>query len=150
MDGSERPKAHSYRLLEDNHTLTRLLLYITWLVCLLFCYIVLLMLVWNHKAFISFHVSAPLIWAWYTADLLPGTVFSDTSLVGMSQCVLTDRYAEGWDCDATAVFLSTVGVWVGVAFVLPVHISYKSMSRTCPSVQALTDDSPHHKRFNAR
>lgn len=60
------------------------------------------------KAFIMFHVSAPLIWTWYTADLLLGIVSSDTSLVGMSQCILTDRCAEGSDSYATAVFLLTV------------------------------------------
>lgn len=88
------------------------------------------MLISNHKAFTLSHISAPLIWTWCTADLLLGTVFSDTSLVGKSQCILTDMYAVGWDCYATVVFPFTVEVWV--AFVLPVHISCKSMSSTCP------------------
>lgn len=83
MDGSERPKAHSYCQLEDNHSWT-LSLSITGLVCLVFLQHSILMLLSNHKAFIVFHVSAPLIWTWYTADLLPGTVFSDTTSVGVN------------------------------------------------------------------
>lgn len=123
--------------MEDNHSWT-LSLSITGLVCLVFLLHGILMSLSNHKAFIVFHVSVPLIWTWYTADLLPGTVFSDTSSVGMSQCILTDRQT-GWGLRLwfNCCFSPNSEVWVGVAFVFPLHISCKSMSPTCPECRLL-------------
>lgn len=107
-----------------------------------------LMLVSHHKAFISFHISAPLTWTWCTADLLPGSVFSDLSLVGMSQCFLTDRFAEGWGRYATARFFFQQQRLRQDRFCFASSYLVEVSVTDLPSVQALTDESLHHKRIS--
>ncbi len=145
MKGSERPKACSYSPLEDNHS--EIITLHRWAGLFASLLRSVLMLASTHKAFISLHVSALLTWTWCTADLLPGTVFSDTSLAGMSQCILTDRFVEGWDSYTAVSFFLQQSLWRCSLCFASSYLPYVNVIHL-PSVQAITDDCTHHRRFS--
>lgn len=143
MDASERPKARRSSLLGDNHSLTRLLLHSTGMLCLLVCYIV--YWCWYQPIKLSYclcRAHLNMIYDWPPAWLcFPWHEF------GWHVSMHLDRQVRSGLrllCHFCLSFSSGGSSWKSVF--LFCHISYKSTSPTCPMVQALTDDSPHHKR----
>lgn len=125
-----KAKACSYCLLGDNHSLTKLSLYIAALVCLLVCHIVYWCWYQTIKlsyCFTSQHCS-------YEHDIQLTFYWALFSLTRVWLAGLNASWQTGLLGAVTPLlfFSFNSAVYVGVAFVLPVQIWCKSMSPTCP------------------
>lgn len=99
-------RARNHYLLKDNYPLKIWSFLKARLLSFLPCNTIYWCQYWAIKlscCFTSWHCSCDTTWC--TAD----PVFSDKGLVVMSQCILKERFAEGWDLNVTAVCLSIPG-----------------------------------------